>query len=147
MLTLSYQLDDFSCAHRLVKGYQGKCAHLHGHTYRAQVWFEASSLNEVDMLVDFGTIKDTCNAWVNDTLDHGTLVSSEDPELLAFLQDNQQKHYVFADGANTTLERLSDELMRSLNAVIAHHPEFGNRVQLTKVTVWETDRASITQCA
>ncbi len=142
MLTLTYRLDDFSCAHRLVKGYQGKCAHLHGHNYRIEATLCSTELDKIDMMVDFATIKEVCNAWINRELDHGTLVSSEDPELLTFVVDHKQKHYLLK-GVNTTLECLAKNIKAKLSALLAKHEAFGDTVMLDSITVWETEKASI----
>ena len=141
MIKLNYQLDDFSAAHRLVKGYQGPCAHLHGHTYRVAVTLESAELKEFDMLVDFADIKAVCNRWVQDNLDHGTLVCSLDTELLTFVKNNQQQHYVFPDEQNTTAECLSRVIFDKLQAEIQQNPAFAH-AKLTAVTVHESTRAS-----
>ncbi|MBX9706042.1 MAG: 6-carboxytetrahydropterin synthase, partial [Gammaproteobacteria bacterium] len=37
MYVIKKQLDTFSAAHRLTKGYQGKCKDLHGHDYQVEI--------------------------------------------------------------------------------------------------------------
>lgn len=146
MFILDYQLDDFSAAHRLVKGYVGPCAHLHGHNYRVSLKIEAKELQHFDMLVDFSDIKDVCNRWVQDTLDHGTLVCSSDDELTAFVTNNRQKHYVFPNEENTTVEALSRVIFDELKTVMDNHHLFAQRTRLISVTVNESPRASACYC-
>lgn len=146
MFYLDYQLDDFSAAHRLVKGYQGPCAHLHGHNYRVAVKIEAKNLQQHDMLVDFADIKRVCNTWVQDNLDHGTLICSEDEDLYRFVKDNQQKHFVFPGGDNTTCEALSQVIFFELKKAMESCELFANRTRLISVTVNESPRASACFC-
>ena len=53
-------------AHYL-EGYNGKCAHMHGHTWKIELWFKGdSSLKDnVGILVDFGIVKE-----LKELLDH-----------------------------------------------------------------------------
>ena len=46
----------FDAAH-LLKGYQGKCSNLHGHTWNIEVAIAGNELNQQGMLIDFGEIK------------------------------------------------------------------------------------------
>jgi 6-pyruvoyltetrahydropterin/6-carboxytetrahydropterin synthase len=143
---LDYQLDDFSAAHRLVKGYKGPCAHLHGHNYRVAVRIEAKDLQDNNMLVDFSDIKRICNQWVQDHLDHGTLICSEDKELQEFVKRNQQKHFVFPNGDNTTCEALSHVIFYELQKAMESCSLFANRTRLISITVNESPRASASFC-
>lgn len=53
----------FEAAHRL-PGYNGKCAHLHGHSYRVKVTM-MGKVQENGMVLDFAIVKD-----IIDQLDH-----------------------------------------------------------------------------
>ena len=57
-----------SC-HQL-KGYDGKCKHLHGHTWKVEIWFrgEPRLKDNVGILVDFGIVKE-----LKEWLDHRNL--------------------------------------------------------------------------
>jgi 6-pyruvoyltetrahydropterin/6-carboxytetrahydropterin synthase len=46
----------FDSAHYL-RNYAGKCANMHGHTYRVIVTIEGDRLDPLGMLVDFSTVK------------------------------------------------------------------------------------------
>lgn len=146
MFYLDYQLDDFSAAHRLVKGYQGPCAHLHGHNYQALVRIEAKDLQEHDMLVDFSDIKRVCNQWIKNNLDHGTLICTQDEALFSFVKAHQQKHFVFPAGDNTTCEALSQVIFYALKNEMNKCSLFANRTRLVSVTVNESPRASACYC-
>jgi len=54
----------FDAAHHL-KGYEGKCKNVHGHTYKVEVWVKGDSgrLDDVGILWDFGTLKNIINQY------------------------------------------------------------------------------------
>ena len=92
----------FEAAHRLARGYVGKCAHNHGHSWCCRVTL-AGRLNAVGMVRDFASLK-PLREWVDENLDHATLLCSEDDAMLKFVRDTQQRHYVFE--GNPTSENL-----------------------------------------
>ena len=47
---------DFDAAHYL-RGYQGKCEHMHGHRFRVVVRIKAEKLNRKGMAYDFNLLK------------------------------------------------------------------------------------------
>lgn len=48
--------DTFDAAHAL-RGYEGACENLHGHTWRVQVFLTGSRLNKIGLMEDFKVIK------------------------------------------------------------------------------------------
>ena len=60
----------FDAAHHL-KNYNGKCANLHGHTYKVEVWVKGDSdqLNEAGILWDFGNLKKIIKTFDHQNLD------------------------------------------------------------------------------
>jgi 6-pyruvoyltetrahydropterin/6-carboxytetrahydropterin synthase len=61
----------FDSAHFL-KDYQGKCEHLHGHTYRLRVIVEGE-VQPNGLLMDFVDIKKIVNEKVVDVWDHASI--------------------------------------------------------------------------
>jgi len=57
----------------VIPDHPGKCARLHGHTYRFQVWASGPVDPETGMLVDFFELKRAIDAWdhrhLNDEVD------------------------------------------------------------------------------
>lgn len=143
MHIIKINLAEFSAAHRLVKGYTGKCQNLHGHSYKVEITMSSSTLDEYDFVTDFSDIKKYCKAWVDDNLDHATIVSDVDTPLLEFLQQENQKHYLITGGHNTTVECLSKHLFEQLTALVAEklQPNSPN-LELRQVEVWETRTCS-----
>ena len=69
---------DFSAGHRVV-GHENKCRHLHGHNYRVHFKCSALQLDNLGRVIDFGIIKDTLCAWVEQWWDHKTILWDQDP--------------------------------------------------------------------
>lgn len=111
-LTVEAQFDS---AHNL-RGYQGACESLHGHTYRVQVSYKGSELNELGMLVDFKLLKAKLGDIV-DYMDHKYL-----NELPEYKEDNP------------TAENIAKTIFHMMRERISNG--------ICKVTVWETPTSS-----
>lgn len=74
---------DWDAAHRVLR-HESKCASLHGHRYVAEITCEATRLDHVCRVVDFGVIKELVGAWIDMNFDHTTLVNPDDADLLTF---------------------------------------------------------------
>ncbi len=62
----------FDAAHRIV-GHPGRCANLHGHTYRLEITVRGN-INESGMVVDFQTLKTVVmERFIGPYLDHHDL--------------------------------------------------------------------------
>lgn len=68
----------FEAAHRL-PFHQGKCRHLHGHSYKIIVELEGEP-DQNGFVIDFNEIKNRINPYIQE-LDHSTIISVEDHEL------------------------------------------------------------------
>jgi len=58
----------FAAAHSLPR-HPGKCANVHGHTYKVEVFIVAETLNPDGMVIDFGEIK-AAMAALDHVVDH-----------------------------------------------------------------------------
>lgn len=61
----------FEASHQL-PGYSGKCAHLHGHSYKLEVkvLMDPTKLDACGIALDFDTLKQAVHAAVIDRYDH-----------------------------------------------------------------------------
>lgn len=139
MLTLSIQLKDFAAAHRLILGYKGKCASLHGHNYTVRIQIFAKKLNGSGFIIDITQVKRLLNDWINKHLDHGVLVSQTDKTLLTFLTEEKQKFYLIPKTENTTLEYLSKHLYQVFSDLLIPHD-----IEIRAVTLFENQTACVT---
>jgi 6-pyruvoyltetrahydropterin/6-carboxytetrahydropterin synthase len=114
-------------AHRL-NGHEGKCEHLHGHSYRVEVSV-SGPLDSLGRVVDFSDLKVGIGGWLMNNLDHGTTLSETDP-LVAVLEPTKTKLYVMPEPP--TAENIA-RLIASETARL--HPT----VAVDCVRVWETE--------
>jgi len=110
----------FSAAHQL-RGYKGKCEHLHGHNWKVQVHVSAKKLNSIDIAIDFHELKDLLREVVA-PLDHSML-----NEVFPFTEKNPSSENI----AKWIYDCLSKKLKKK-------------GVMLSAVTVWESETASAT---
>ena len=142
MFSITKQLSTFSAAHRLIKGYQGKCRSLHGHNYALEVTFSSTKLDQYDFVMDFDEIKLHFDQWVQDHWDHATIVSEMDTVLIDFLKKEKQDYFIIPGEKNTSAECLSEFLFQQFNDILKSLKE--TRVILQSVRVFESDTASAT---
>ena len=108
--------EKFSAAHNL-RGYDGKCERLHGHTWKVEVCIQGSKLNEIGFLEDFKVVKNALNELIL-RFDHAYI-----NEISPF------------DKINPTAENLACAIFRELKAKLPG---------LSEVSVWESEDASAT---
>lgn len=49
-------ISDFAAAHHL-RNFRGRCENLHGHNWKVEVVLRGRGLNQTDMVIDFGEVK------------------------------------------------------------------------------------------
>ncbi|MFQ3573688.1 MAG: 6-carboxytetrahydropterin synthase QueD [Thermodesulfovibrionales bacterium] len=111
----------FSSAHQL-RGYKGKCENVHGHNWRVQVYVTASKVNDIGIVIDFNDLKNITNEVLNQ-LDHKEL----------------NKIFPFTE-INPSSENIARWIFDCIKKRISEY----ENVNLTAVTVWESDNASAT---
>lgn len=107
---MKYQITkdfSFEAAHRLLKNYCGKCSNNHGHSYQVKLHLEGEILDEKDMLLDFTDTK-KLKTWIDDNLDHVTLLWEEDP-MIESLKSFGNK--VIVTKKNPTAEHIAELIL------------------------------------
>ena len=94
----------FEAAHRLLRNYTGKCTNNHGHSWLVRLHIEGSSLDDKDMLIDFQEVK-RLKQWIDDNLDHASLLWEEDP-MLQYIRESGQRFYITRK--NPTSEHIAE---------------------------------------
>lgn len=69
---------EFDAGHRVL-GHEGKCRHIHGHRYCAEVTVTAPDLDDLGRVLDFGIVKAIVGGWVDSNWDHNLLLHKDDP--------------------------------------------------------------------
>ena len=119
----------FDSGHRLLD-YDGKCAFPHGHTYRAEVFLEADSLDSQGLVFDFTKLKRRVKGWIDENWDHAFLVNSRDAELIDGLAPASKGRIYQFDNNNPSCEVISRELYNVVTALGGMSP--------AKVRLWES---------
>lgn len=110
----------FSAAHQL-RGYKGECEKLHGHNWKVQVYVLAEKLNEIDISIDFHTLKEHTEDIIA-PLDHSML-----NEIFPFTEKNPSSENIAKWIFDSLKKRLDNE-----------------NANLSAVTIWESETASAT---
>ncbi len=97
----------FEAAHRLLRNYTGKCRNNHGHSFKVKIWLEGESLDDKDMLIDFQETK-KLKAWIDEYLDHATLLWKEDPMIDSLLSFENK---VLVTEKNPTSEHIAELIL------------------------------------
>lgn len=125
----------FHAAHRQLD-YVGKCAYVHGHTWRGTFVVSAERfprLEQLDMSVDFGALKD-----IFKFLDHKMLIAARDKTFLnADLFEPQG--VVIMPGENPSVENVAEYCLgQAVEVLQGLFPGRGVEYQI-EVTIQETD--------
>ena len=125
----------FHAAHRQLD-YDGKCAYVHGHTWRGVFVVRTERfprLEKLDMSVDFGALKD-----IFKFLDHKMLVSARDATFLdAKLFEPQG--VVVMPGENPSVENVAEYCLDQAVEVLQKlFPQRGYQYHI-EVSIQETD--------
>jgi 6-pyruvoyltetrahydropterin/6-carboxytetrahydropterin synthase len=110
-------IDTFDAAH-CIRGYQGSCERVHGHTYKIEAKFRKSGLDDIGLSIDFRTVK-SCLKDILGYLDH-TFIN----ELPEFKVDNASAENIAKFIYNRLKESFADEVYQ--------------------ITVWETPTSAVT---
>jgi len=125
-----YKEVQIDTSHRLLY-YKGKCANLHGHRWRVEVWIEGEPDPSTQILIDYSLIKQ-----VIDKYDHQIILNRDDPMVPCIQKFNP----VITTPGDPTSELIASIIRDDLYAVCR---DLGIRITITKIRVWE----SPTSCA
>src|SRR3989338_5956888 len=116
----------FSYGHRLLN-HPGKCARLHGHNGRLVVEVSSQKLNPQGMVMDFYQIREAIETWINQTIDHKTILCENDP-LVSVLQKAGEELVLTKE--NPTAEILAKWIFDEARKM---------QLPVSRVTLWETE--------
>jgi len=127
----------FEYGHRLTK-YQSKCCHIHGHNGVVVVQIESDTLNESDVVIDFGDVRQFLKEWLDTHWDHAFLINTDDPlgEILHRFDPTLRIFYF--QQADPTAEKMAEYLYHILKQQIP------DDLRVRAITVYETERSSAT---
>lgn len=103
---------EFDSAHRILN-HESKCKMLHGHRYALEATFIASELDNLGRVIDFGVIKEILGKWIDENLDHNTILSIKDKNLGDRISAiTSQKIYYMQN--NPTAENIANHIFQDI---------------------------------
>jgi 6-pyruvoyltetrahydropterin/6-carboxytetrahydropterin synthase len=130
MKTGIYKEVQIDTSHRLLH-YHGKCANLHGHRWKIEVWMEGEPAQDTQIVIDYSLIKKVVEQY-----DHQIILNKDDPMVPRIAEF----HPVITTPGDPTSELIA-VLIRDDIHKTCH--EMGITAKVTKIRVWE----SPTSCA
>ncbi len=123
----------WDAAHR-IHLHQGKCRHLHGHTYHMSMELEGD-LDAYGMVVDFNEIKQIISPYIAQ-LDHTTIIAADDMELREMFDLKSWKYFLLP--YPSTAENLCKFFVDTL---LEHHSDFlqSKKIKSLAVKIHETE--------
>ncbi len=130
MITCTRVLE-IDAGHRLIN-HEGKCRNVHGHRYKFEIKCEASRLDDVGRVIDFGEIKRLVGGWLDEEWDHGFIHHCNDPIAEAMKHaDRTMKFY--AMGVAPTAENIASEVLKHARELLRP-----GGIRVVSVRCWET---------
>lgn len=125
--------------HRL-SNYDGKCSHLHGHSYLWEVTLSSNVLDKRGMAMDFGDLKGAMKKLL-DPVDHCMVLCEQDPLVQSGMDlgnvlraTNGKEPRLWITPWNPTAENFAAWLAHALPAQLHMHPD----QRIERIKVWET---------
>ena len=116
----------FKCesSHKVVQATSYRCSHsYHGHSAVIDVFFEGRQLDNAQMLMDFGLMKDNIGKFI-DGMDHCHLIlDKDDSECVDFFKKHNDRYIILP--FNPTAEMLSIFIMHYVNRIL-DNTQFNN---------------------
>ena len=123
-----YKEVQIDTSHRLLH-YKGKCANLHGHRWKVEVWMEGEPDPATQILIDYSLIKQVINKY-----DHQVILNQDDPMVPCIRQFNP----VITTPGDPTSELMAVLIRDDLYAVCKDQ---GINASVPKIRVWESPTA------
>ena len=136
MLTCSKTYGDVPLSHRQPR-HPGRCSRIHGHSWTITFTFGADELDEHGFVIDFGELHYLAD-WIDEHLDHATVVASDDPRLaeLQALADSGLLKITIVE--NASCESIAKHLFDTFDPMVRENTE--GRARLVAVEVHEDSR-------
>jgi len=123
-----YKEVQIDTSHRLLH-YKGKCANLHGHRWKIEVWMEGEPDPVSQIVIDYSLIKQVINKY-----DHQVILNQDDPMVPCIRKFNP----VITTPGDPTSELMAVLIRDDLYAVCKDH---GIKATVPKIRVWESPTA------
>jgi 6-pyruvoyltetrahydropterin/6-carboxytetrahydropterin synthase len=131
MITCTRRIE-FDAAHRIMN-HESKCKMLHGHRYVLEATFVAKELDSLGRVIDFGKVKEMLGAWIDNNLDHNTILAIADKNLGEKISQTtgQEIYYI---NENPTAENIAKHILEEIIPQIF----YGHEVNCVGIKLYET---------
>ena len=137
MITCTRRIE-FDAAHRILN-HESKCKMLHGHRYALEASFAAAELDNLGRVIDFGEIKQILGDWIDNNLDHNTILSVKD-KILGDKISSETGQKIYYLNSNPTAENIADHIFKDICPQI-----FANKsVKCVAIKLYETPNCYVT---
>jgi len=128
MKTGIYKEVQIDSSHRLLH-YKGKCANLHGHRWKVEMWIEGEPDAKTGILIDYVVLREIVGKY-----DHQIILNKDDPMVECI---GKFQHVITTPGDPTS------ELMAVIirDEILAYCRSHGIAATVTKIRVWESPNA------
>jgi 6-pyruvoyltetrahydropterin/6-carboxytetrahydropterin synthase len=126
-------------AHATVGAYTKRCHHLHGHSYRFELFLRSDAPNDAQMVSDFKAVKDSGINDFFDSFDHAVILWDKDTRAPIVSQINPDRHVIVP--FNPTAEMMAKAFFYVCRAILETGPKLSGEkdVRVARVIVHETD--------
>lgn len=141
MLSLTRKFT-FEMAHAL-KGYDGACRQIHGHSYKLYVTISGTPCDDYNnpkcgMVIDFSELKSIVNSSIIDIYDHALVVREESlPEQL-LAEMRKEWSNIITTPYQPTCENMAVDFAKTLTLLLPKD------VKLTEIKLYETENSYVT---
>ncbi len=135
----------FDSAHRVMNE-KMKCFNLHGHTYLYELTFSFDSMNQIGYQIDFKEIKRVACQFIDDFLDHATIVNPHDHVVISTCKELKSKHWLMSlnglnQYCNPTVENIAKELFLIMEILFERYDD----LNIDSIKLYETPNC-YTEC-
>jgi 6-pyruvoyltetrahydropterin/6-carboxytetrahydropterin synthase len=122
----------FESAHRLAKGYRGKCANIHGHSWQGELAVSTNTLDHMDIAIDYCHLKEFLDPLIK-SLDHTLLLYENDTKIITLCKNQNWDIITFK--RNPTSEALAEYIF---NEAITHFKSTHPKITVDHILIEET---------
>ena len=140
MLTCSKSYQDIPLSHRQ-PFHNGRCSRLHGHSWSITLTFASDKLDSNGFVVDFGELH-YISDWIDEHLDHGTIVCANDPMIENIRSISKQGLLKIVEIESASCEGIAIYLFHTFNELV--RKKTNNRAWLKKIHLMEDSKNSAT---
>ncbi|MFN0116843.1 MAG: 6-pyruvoyl trahydropterin synthase family protein [Elusimicrobiota bacterium] len=126
-------------AHTTVGAYTKRCHHIHGHSYKFELFLKSTQPNAAQMVSDFRAVKDIGMNDFFDSFDHAVLIWEKDVRVPIISQINPERHIVVP--FNPTAEMMAKAFFYVASAILKVGPKLSGEqdVSVDEIMIHETD--------